>query len=153
MKGDPKVLKMLQASAASEAQLILQCRLDARTLKYMGLKSLACKLNKLGKNSQAYLKEVTDRILLLQGDASCDVASVQQQTSLTALLKNQRDLQMAVMAPYSDGVVTARTANDDGTRNVFHHLLKWHEDDIGWIERQLALVNNLGESNYIAAKI
>lgn len=153
MKGNLDVIKALQAAAAQEAHLNLQSRLDARSLKFMGVKKLACKVKKIGDNSHCYLKKVTDRILFLGGDPSYEIAEVAEQKSVTDLLKNTLALEMAIVEPYEQNIQTAMKALDDTTRNLFEHLLKWHEAEVGWIEQQLRLIDGLGEAEYMAEKL
>lgn len=153
MKGNLDVIKALQSAATQEAHLNLQCRLDARSLKFMGVKKLACKVAKIGDGSHCYLKKVTDRLLFLGGDPSYEVAEVAEQKSVTDLLKNTLALEMAIVEPYEQAVQTAMKALDDTTRNLFEHLLKWHEAQVGWLECQLRLIEALGEAGYIAEKL
>lgn len=153
MKGNLDVIKGLQAAAAQEAHLNLQYRLNARSLKFMGLKKLTCKMKTFGDGAHCFLKKVTDRILFLEGDPGYDAAPVVEQTSVTALLQNALALEMAIVAPYEQNIQTAMKALDDTTRNLFEHLLKWHQEHIGWLEQQLRLIDGLGEAEYMAEKL
>jgi len=60
---------------------------------------------------------------------------------------------MAILTPYEASVKIATTALDDTTRNLFEHLLKWHQKHVAWLEIQLRLIANLGEKEYIAEKL
>lgn len=153
MKGNLDVIKSLQAAAAQEAHLNLQYRLNARSLKFMGLKKLTCKMKKFGDGAHWFLKKVIDRILFLEGDPGYDAAAVVEQTSVTDLLKNALALEMAIVQPYEQNIQTAMKALDDTTRNLFEHLLKWHQYHIGWLEQQLRLIDGLGEAEYMAEKL
>jgi bacterioferritin len=153
MKGNLNVLAALKAAAAQEAHLNLQYRLNTRSVKFMGLKKLTCKLDKFGDNAHRFLKLVTDRNLFLGGDPSYDVAPVVEQTSVTELLKNALALELAIVSPYEQNIQTAMKALDDTTRNLFEHLAKWHQKQIGWLECQLRLIDGLGETEYMAEKL
>lgn len=153
MKGNLDVIRALQAAAAQEAHLNLQYRLNARSLKFMGLKKLTCKMNKLGSGAHCFLKQVTDRVLFLEGDPGYEIEPVVEQTSVTDLLKNALALEMAVVQPYEQNIQTAMKALDDSTRNLFEHLVKWHQHHVGWLEQQLRLIDGLGEAEYMAEKL
>lgn len=153
MKGNLDVIRVLEVAAAEEAHLNLQYRLNARSLKFMGLKKLTCKMKKFGDGAHDFLKMLTDRILFLGGDPGYDVAPVVEQTSVTALLNNALVLEMAIVEPYEQNIQIAMKALDDTTRNLFEHLLKWHQRHIGWLEQQLRLVDGLGETEYMAEKL
>lgn len=153
MKGNLDVIRGLQAAAAQEAHLNLQYRLNARSLKFMGLKKLTCKMTKFGDGTHCFLKLVSDRILFLEGDPGYAIAPVVEQTSVTDLLKNALAAEMAIVGPYEQAVQVAMKALDDTSRNLFEHLVKWHQKHVGWLEQQLRLVEGLGEAEYMAEKL
>ncbi len=153
MKGNLNVIAALQAAAAQEAHLNLQYRLNTRSVKFMGLKKLTSKLDKFADDAHGFLKYVTDRNLFLGGDPSYETAAIVEQTSVTELLKNALELEVAIVQPYEQNIQVAVKALDDTTRNLFEHLLKWHEKHIGWLEQQLRLIDGLGETEYMAEKL
>ena len=153
MIGNPQVLATLTAAMAREAHLNLQYRLDARLLRFLGVKKTARKVYKLGDDAHDFLKAVTDRLLFLNGDPSYGIAAVTEQKTVTALLQNEMALEAAIVAPYEQAVQVAQNALDDTTRNLFEHLLKWHEQNMLWINTQLTLIANIGEAEYIAEKL
>jgi bacterioferritin len=153
MKGSPEVLKALQTGADAEATLNLTYRLDRRSLKFMGLKKLEGKMEAYGDDGHKFLKLVTDRILFLGGSPSYTLAKITEQATVTALLKNNLALENAIIAPYEQAVQVAMKALDDTSRNLFEHLLKWHEDHVAWLEIQLRLIDGMGEAEYIAEKL
>lgn len=153
MKGNPEVLASLKAAMAAEAHLNLQYRLDARSLRFIGVKKTAKHINKFGDDAHDFLKCVTDRTLFLAGDPSYGIAPVVEQKTVTALLQNELALEAAIVAPYETAVQTAQKALDDTTRNLFEHLLKWHEQNMLWLQTQVNLIANIGEGEYIAEKL
>ena len=154
MTGNPEVIKALQAALALEAHLNIQYRHDWRIVKFMGVKKVAKKLKGLGTGAHCFMKKVADRILFLGGDTNYTVGEIVDQRSLTAILQNELALEMAIVQPYEAAVQTAMKAFDDTTRNLFEHLLKWHQEQIGWLEQQLRLIETVGgEAEYIAEKL
>lgn len=153
MKGSPQVIETLQSAAAAEAHLNLQYRLDTRLLKFMGIRQVAKHADEYGNDTHDFLKYVTKRILFLEGDPSYQIPKVVEQSTLTALLKAELALELAIVKPYEDAVQVAMKALDDSTRNLFEHLLKWHEKHVDWLERQVRLIEGMGEATYISAKL
>jgi bacterioferritin len=157
MKGKPEVLKALQAAIASEAHLNAQYRTDWREVKFMGLKGIQGKIRKFGCDAHGWLKRVQDRVLFLGGSTAYDAAPVTEAESLTELLENELTLEMAIVTPYEQAIGTCTKALDDASRNLFEHLLKWHQKHVGWLERQLSLISGLavgtGEARYISEKL
>jgi bacterioferritin len=153
MKSSPEVIKVLEAGADAEARLNLQCRLDQRSLKFMGLKKLAGKARHFGDDAHFFLKKLTDRILLLGGSPAYNAGEILEQSTVTALFQNELALETGIVAPYEEAVQVAMKALDDASRNLFEHLLKWHEAHIGWLECQLRLIEGMGEATYISTKL
>ena len=151
--GDPAVIATLQAAITAEAHLNLQYRLDWRCLKNRGLKKVACKIHVYGHDAHVWLRKVTDRCLFLGGDPGYDIPAVTQAATLTDTLKNELVLEMAIVRPYEAAVQVAMKAMDDTTRNLFEHLLKFHQGHVKWLMTQLNLITGLGESEYIAEKL
>lgn len=154
MTGNPEVIQALQAALVAEAHLNIQYRHDWRVVKFMGVKKTARKIHALGNDAHCFMKKVADRILFLGGDTAYSVGQITDQPTLLAIFQNELMLEMAIVQPYEAAVQTAMKAFDDTTRNLFEHLLKWHQDSIAWLEQQIRLIGILGgEAEYIAEKL
>ena len=157
MTGSPDVITALQFAIASEAHLNLQYRLDWRTAKNTGVLKVACKLHEFDGDAHTYLSKVTDRCEFLDGDPSYSIGEIIKPSTLTDMFKNELGLEMALLSPYEKAIQTCVRALDDGTRNLFEHLIKWHQKHVKWLEIQLSLIEGLaagtGESEYISEKL
>jgi bacterioferritin len=157
MQGSPDVIRTLQAAMAAEGHLNLQYRFDWRAVRFMGGKKIAKVLKRYGHDTHCFLRKVTDRLLFLDGDVGYELAAVQKFGTLTEVLKTELALELAIVKPYEEAVQIAMKALDDTTRNLFEHLLKWHEQHVAWLEQQLALIEgfqeNTGEARYLAEKL
>lgn len=154
MNGNAKVIAALQAALALEAHLNIQYRHDWRVIKFQGVKKVASGVKDLGCAAHRFMKKVADRILYLGGGTSYTVGAITDQQTLTEILQNELSLEMAIVAPYEQAVQTSMQALDDTTRNLFEHLLKWHQQNIAWLEQQIRLIETLGgEAEYIAEKL
>lgn len=150
MVGNPEVLRTLTAALSAERHLNLQCRQDADSLKCMGAKKTSKKINHFADNAHGYYRRLTHRILFLEGDPSTAIAATVEMDSLTAVLKNQLDLRVGLVGSMETAIQVAMKAFDDATRNLFEHLIKWMQKEIGWLETQLSLIKKLGESDYLS---
>lgn len=154
MNGNPEVIGTLQSALASEAHLNLQYRHDWRIVKFMGVKKTSKKIDGLGSDAHRFMKKVADRVLFLGGDTTYQVAAIVDQSTLTDIFRSELTLEMAIIQPYEAAVQIAMKALDDTTRNLFEHLLKWHQDHVAWLEQQLRLISMLGgEAEYIAERL
>jgi len=153
MLGNAEVLTALQAALPLEAQLNEQYRADWRSLKFIGVKKLAKVIHEFGDDAACWRRKVQDRILFLGGDISVTIPVVVEARGVADCLRAELKLELAIVAPYEQSVQTAMQALDDTTRNLFEHLLKWHEKHVGWLEQQLRLIEALGQNDYIAEKL
>jgi bacterioferritin len=153
MTGSPAVIQTLMFAASAEARLNMQYRLDERYLKFSGVKKTASKLKSFGDDAHCYMKQVTNRLLFLEGKPTYVPGISETQPTLTATLQNDLALEMAIVMPYENAVKTAVANSDDTTRNLFEHLLKFHQRHVGWLETQLRLIDGMGEEEYIAEKL
>ena len=154
MTGNPQVIATLQSALAAEARLNIQYRHDWRLVKFMGVRKVSCKLHGMGSDAHEWMKKIYDRILFLGGDIGYTMGPITDQLTLTAIFQNELALEMAIVAPYEQNIQTAMAAFDDATRNLYEHLLKWHQKHIGWLEQQLRLIQIVGgEDEYIAEKM
>ena len=157
MTGSPEVISALQSACIFEAHLNLQYRLDWRTVKNTGVKKIGKTLHKFGSDAHNWLVLVTDRCEFLDGDPSYTIPSVTKRATLTEMFENELALEMAILMPYEKAIQTAMRAFDDASRNLFEHLIKWHQKHVMWLEIQLGLIgglaNDSGESRYIAEKL
>lgn len=153
VEGNPDVIRALQAAIASEGQLNAQYRLDWRVLGFMGIDKIADKFDGYGDDAHTWLKLVTDRCLLLGGDASYEGARYEQHADLVGALNAAHDLEMGILEPYEKAIQVCMEALDDATRNLFEHLIKWHQKHVAWIEKQLRLIDGLTVETYTAEKL
>jgi bacterioferritin (cytochrome b1) len=155
--GNPAVIKALQVGLAAESHLNEQYRSDRQSVKFMGLGKLKGKLKQFGGDAHKWRTKLQKRLLFLGASIAYTMAPVIEPATLTLTLENELALEMAIVTPYEQAIQTAMQALDDTSRNLFEHLLKWHQKHVGWLEQQLTLVDGLatdsGESRYIAEKI
>lgn len=153
MKGDPAVVETLRAAMPMEAHLNLQYRANRRVLKFMGIKKTAGKMDEYADDGHRWLKAVTKQLLNLGGSADYSVAPIAQSATLTVMLSEALKMETSICSVYERNIQVAMKALDDMTRNLFEHLIKWHRGHQFWIERQLRLIQSLGEENYIEEKL
>ena len=153
MKGSAEVIETLRFGIMAERHLNLQYRADGRLVKFIGAKKTAKKLKSFGDDCHSYLKCLEDRCLFLGWKIVGPIADITETDSLTESFKNELALEMAIVGPYEKAIQIAMQAFDDATRNLFEHLIKWHQQAIAWLECQLRLIEAITEPEYIAEKL
>jgi bacterioferritin len=152
MKGSPEVITLLNEAIGLEATLNEQYRLNARSLKYLGLKKSKCKFESFGDDTSNWRRDLSDMVYFYDGTPQYQVASPQERSSVEDIFRSIHDAEVSVCDTYEQNIQTAMRAFDDETRNLFEHLIKWHHAHIAWLERQMRLIGTIGVSDYIAER-
>ena len=154
MKGNPKVIAAIQNQIPLELALSAQYHLDASTLKNLGLCKLPRKIAALGEDCEEYVKKLSDRLLFSIPTGIAVSMAAQTADGLTAMFQAALDAEAEIVTAYNSAAVTALEAKDDNTRNLFEHLIKFHEQSnagkrggnhIDWLQRKLAQIGEYGE--------
>ena len=150
MKGDKTVITNLQAGLVVETSLQLQLHLDVRFLKDMELGPIADKIDHWGEGSECIVKLISNRLILFRVDPAYDgiAAPVAVNKSLTALLKNELDLEQAAFTAYEGYCTQARSVGDESTAHDWKDYLHKHEKRIGRIEQWLRQIEAYGENQF-----
>lgn len=161
--GSAEVIKGLQAAIASEAHLNEQYRSDHDSLKHAGVKKAAAKVKDFAHAAHLWRSAVRKRLLFLTSDdkgvqagvTAFSMPAVADPPTITALFEGELAENKAICAQYEKNIETARAAFDDKTRNLYEHLVKWHQQHVDWIEKQLRAIAGYanGESDYRATQV
>ncbi len=157
MTGNPDVIQALQSAIASEAHLNAQYRRDWRWMKRQGFAGVRKTAKRFGSDAHAWLKQVTDRVEFFGASSAYQMGPVTAPATFTAVLENELALELAIVQPYEQAVQICMRALDDTSRNLFEHLLKWHQKHVAWLEQQLGLIQGFeedtGEARYLQTKV
>ena len=154
MKGDAKVIELLNKALYNELTAINQYFLHAKMLKNWGLKELAAHEYHESIDEMKHADKLSERILFLEGLPNF------QALGRLRIGENPVELLRADLALELDGVPLLReaiayceTANDYVSRKLFADILDSEEEHIDWIETQLSLIERIGEANYLAQQL
>jgi bacterioferritin len=154
MKGDPKLIELLNEVLTSELTAINQYFIHAKMLKNWGFPRLASKKREESIEEMKHADSVIERILYLEG-----VPNMQRMNPVRVgedpVEQHQVDLALEVeaVARLNRGIELARTVGDNGTKALLEHILVEEEEAIDWLETQLGLIAQLGKENYLAEQM
>ena len=160
MTGSQKVVADLKAALPLEANLNLSYRLYARLTHFQGIDKVSCKLEKFANHAHHFLKMVTKQLLFLTSEetnpASYTVPPINEPKppTLTQLFLDALSAETGIATIYDrKNIPTAVAEFDEETRHLWKDLLHWHRDHQRWLEKQLHLIDVLGEADYISEKL
>jgi bacterioferritin len=151
MKGDPKVIAILNEVLKAELTAINQYFLHAEMLENWGYERLAKHTRKESIEEMTHAEKLMERILLLDGAPNMtDYFKINIGQNVKAQLKNDLDLEYAAVKRLNDGVKSCVAAGDNGSRELLEKILVDEEHHIDWLEAQLHAIDEMGIENYLA---
>lgn len=154
MKGDKKVIELLNEQLTAELTAINQYFLHSKMQEDRGWSKLAAHTRAESFDEMRHAEKLTDRILFLDG-----LPNYQRLGSLrlgqTVKEMFEADLQVEIEARdrLRKGAEYMRSVSDITSANIFEEMLADEESHIDYLETQLDLLEQLGEPLYIAKHV
>ncbi len=154
MKGDAQVIKFLNQALYNELTAINQYFLHAKMLKNWGLHELAKHEYEESIDEMKHADMLAERILFLDGLPNFQaLGKLKIGETPKEVLECDLALEMEAVAPLKEGIAHCEQVGDFVSRRLFTDILKSEEEHIDWLETQLALIERIGEQNYLQTKI
>ena len=154
MKGDGKIIDLLNEVLTGELTTINQYFLHARMCKNWGYHRLGEKIRTESIDEMKHADELIERILFLEGLPNVQrLGKVMIGQSVPEILKNDLSSEMMAIPLLNRGIQLCRDVGDNGTETLLTKILVSEEDHVDWLEEQLELIRQLGDANYLAQQI
>ena len=154
MKGDAKVIEFLNKALYNELTAINQYFLHAKMLKNWGLKELAEHEYKESIDEMKHADRLSERILFLDGLPNFQaLGKLRIGEAPKELLECDLALELEALPTLRTAIAHCEAIGDSVSRKLFTEILDSEEEHIDWLETQLALIDRVGEQNYLITKI
>ena len=154
MKGDAKVIEHLNKALYNELTAINQYFLHAKMLKNWGLKELAEHEYKESIDEMKHADKLAERILFLDGLPNFQaLGKLRIGENPRELIECDLALELEALPVIKAAIAHCESVGDPVSRKLFTDILDSEEEHIDWLETQLALIDRLGEQNYLITKI
>ena len=154
MKGDSKVIEVLNKALTIELTAINQYFVQAKMCKNWGYLKLADKHFHESLGEMKHAEALIDRILFLEGIpniARYDVIRVGN--DVKQHFENDLKLETGGVKAYNEAVDLCVKLKDGGSREVLERILTESEDHVDWLETQLHVIKQVGLENYLTEQL
>ena len=150
MKGDPKVIELLNEALKLELTAINQYWLHYRMLDNWGVARLADYERHESIDEMKHADRITERILFLDGLPNLQaLARLRIGENVEEVLKADLEAELEGAKLYRDIVAHCETVRDYVTRDLAREILEDEEGHIDFLETQFDLIKSMGLQNYI----
>jgi bacterioferritin len=154
MKGDAKVITLLNEVLTAELTAINQYFLHAELCEHWGYARLHKRVRKESIEEMKHTEKVIHRILLLDGLPNLQrLGPIGVGQTVPEQFKLDLALEMEAVQRLNAGITYCRSVNDNGTCELLEHILVEEEEHIDWIETQLEAIKQVGEQNYLTEQL
>ena len=150
MKGDPKVIELLNEALKAELTAINQYWLHYRMLDNWGVKKLAEHERHESIDEMKHADRLTERILFLDGLPNLQaIGRLRIGENVEEVLRADMEAELEGALLYRDLIAHAETVRDYVTRDLAREILADEESHIDFIETQFELIKSIGIQNYV----
>ncbi|MDY0023275.1 bacterioferritin [Arenimonas caeni] len=154
MKGDAKVIEHLNKALYNELIAINQYFLHARMFNNWGLKELGEHEYKESIDEMKHADMLIERILFLDGLPNLqNLGKLLIGQSPKEALECDLRLENQAVPDLKVGIAHCEQVGDYVSRKILADILESEEEHIDWLETQLALIERVGEQNYLQSKM
>lgn len=154
MKGHPDVIELLNQALTVELTAVNQYFLHSRTLENWGYDRLGEIVYRESIGEMRHADALVQRVLFLEGLPNLQrYAKVNVGESVVEMLTLDLATELESVKMYNAGIEKCRSLGDNGSRELLERILVDSESHADWLESQLVLVKQVGETQYLAQQI
>src|SRR3954466_3624023 len=138
MKGDPNIIRLLNAQLTNELTAVNQYFLHARMYRHWGFERLGKKEYDESIGEMKHADNLIERILMLDGLPNLQALhKLLIGESAQEMLECDLKLERAAQVTVKEGIAASEIAADYVSRDLFLMILEDTEEHIDWLETQL----------------
>ena len=154
MRGDAKVIAILNEVLKAELTAINQYFLHAEMYENWGYQRMAKQIRKESIEEMQHAEILMERILYLDGAPNMsDYFKINIGQTVKAQLENDLELEYTAVKRLNEGIKASVASGDNGSRELLEKILLDEEHHIDWLEGQLHAIKEMTYENYLAQQL
>nr|WP_047166741.1 bacterioferritin [Sphingomonas sp. Y57] len=150
MKGDPKVIEILNETLKNELTAINQYFLHYRMLNHWGIAKLAKFEYEESIDEMKHADRLAERILFLDGLPNFQMLGrLRIGETVEEILKADLALENDAIPQLRDGIAYCEQVRDYVTRDLLQSILESEEEHVDTLETQFEMIERMGIQNYV----
>ena len=150
MRGDPAIIRLLNAVLTNELTAVNQYFLHARMFENWGFTRLGKIIYEESIEEMKHADKLIKRILFLDGLPNLqDLNKLRIGEAVPECMEADLALELGGRVTLVDGVRQCEQAEDYVSRELLTEILSDTEEHIDFLETQVGLIRSLGEQNYL----
>ena len=150
MKGDPKVIKLLNEALKNELTATNQYWLHYRLLDNWGVKKLAEFEKAESIDEMKHADRLSERILFLDGLPNFQaLGRLHIGENVEEILKGDMELELEALKQLKGAIAHCEKVKDYVSRDLFSDILENEERHVDTLETQFEMIKRMGLQNYV----
>lgn len=154
MKGNPKVIKLLNEALKEELTAVNQYFLHAEMCENWHYDKLGSYIKKQSIDEMRHAESIIERILFLDGAPEMtETLKITIGKNVKEQIQSDLELELAAVKMYNNAVKVCREESDNASRELFEKLLKDEEDHVDWLEAQMHQISEMSYERYLGQQV
>ena len=150
MKGDPKVIELLNEALKNELTAVNQYWLHYRMLDNWGIKRLAEFERHESIDEMKHADELAERILFLDGLPNFQMLGrLRIGENVEEILRSDLELEIEAVGQLKGAIAHCEKVQDYVSRDLFAKILGNEEEHVDTLETQFEMIARMGLQNYV----
>ena len=150
MKGDAKVIELLNEALKNELTAVNQYWLHYRLLDNQGVAKLAEFERHESIDEMKHADRLAERILFLDGLPNFQMLGrLRIGESVEEMLRSDLELELEAVEQLKGAIAHCETVRDYASRDLFAEILRNEEEHVDTLEQQFEMIERMGLQNYI----
>src|SRR3712207_4451403 len=150
MKGDGRVIELLNEALKNELTAVNQYWLHYRLLDNWGIKRLAEFERHESIDEMKHADRLAERILFLDGLPNFQLLGrLRIGETVEEILRADLELEREATGQLKEAIAYCETVRDYVSRELFVSILENEEEHVDFLERQFVMIESMGLPNYI----